>query len=111
MKIQKTSVSLLSIAVGISVLVIAVPALARGIETKNNTTGSTTNMMRQKSIGQSDQKMGDRANKEIDRRIKALSGLVTKIQSMNKVSSTTQAMLVSEVRVEITNLTALKAKI
>ena len=53
----------------------------------------------------------DKANKEIDRRIKALNDLVTRISGMTKISEEFKKNLNTNVQTQITLLTALKAKI
>ena len=53
----------------------------------------------------------DLANKEITRRISALTDLTTKVQAMVRVSSTEKTTLSNEVQTEISALNTLKAKI
>lgn len=52
-----------------------------------------------------------RSLSEIDRRLKSLSGIMTKITSLKKLSETQKSTLSTQVQTEITNLTALRAKI
>jgi len=52
-----------------------------------------------------------RGSAEIDRRLTALNGLITKISSATKLSAASRASLVSEVNTEITDLTALRVKL
>lgn len=53
----------------------------------------------------------DRANNEIDRRIKSLSELVSKISLLKKISESQKTSLTTQITEEINNLTSLKAKI
>ncbi len=53
----------------------------------------------------------ERATREIDRRITSLDRLIAKINAFKKLSSTQKSTMVSQIQTEITNLTALKAKI
>lgn len=53
----------------------------------------------------------DKAAQEIDRRIEALTSLMTRIDAMNKVSDTLKANLKTNVQTQIDGFTALKAKI
>lgn len=52
-----------------------------------------------------------RAVKEIDRRVKSMQELITRIANLNKLSDTQKTTLSTQVQSEITNLNALKAKI
>ncbi|PIP74660.1 MAG: hypothetical protein CO135_01305 [Candidatus Levybacteria bacterium CG_4_9_14_3_um_filter_35_16] len=52
-----------------------------------------------------------RAEKELDRRIRSLNGLITKINSFKKLGNSQKSTLVAQIQTEVTNLTALKAKI
>ncbi|MEN9406940.1 MAG: hypothetical protein RLZZ455_156 [Candidatus Parcubacteria bacterium] len=52
-----------------------------------------------------------RSLSEIDRRLKSLSGIMTKISSLKKLSDTQKATLSTQVQTEITNLTSLRSKI
>src|SRR3989339_757212 len=52
-----------------------------------------------------------RADKEIDRRIKSLNNLVTKVGALKRLTADQKSLLRSQVESEIANLTALKTKI
>lgn len=56
-------------------------------------------------------RMKSKANQEIDRRVNALNKLIVKINEMKKISEGDKATLVATLSTNITNLTALKAKI
>ncbi len=57
------------------------------------------------------EKIKERANKEIDRRIEGLTKLKTRIDNMRRVATTTKTQIKATVDLQITNLTTLKAKI
>jgi hypothetical protein len=52
-----------------------------------------------------------KAVREIDRRIEGLNKLITNLQSMKKVSTTTKTTLTATVHAQITSLTALKSQL
>jgi len=56
-------------------------------------------------------KLKARGDKEIDRRISALNGLLTKLSNMKKLPSGDKSTLTSQVQNEINSLTTLKSKI
>lgn len=57
------------------------------------------------------ERLKERADKEITRRIESLNKLITRISEFKKLSTTQKNSLTSQVQSEITKLTALKAKI
>jgi len=57
------------------------------------------------------EKASSSANREIDRRIAALTHLTTRITSMNRLSNEQKASLISQVQSAISDLQALRAKI
>lgn len=57
------------------------------------------------------EKLKERANKEIDRRIESLSALIKRISEFKKLSASQKSALTTQVQAEITKLTTLKADI
>lgn len=57
------------------------------------------------------EKMKDRGNKEIDRRVESLTKLLGRISEMKKISETDKAKFSADIQAEITKLANLKAKI
>jgi len=73
-------------------------------------TGSTTVSVTA-NLTVNDTKARDRGDKEVDRRIAALNDLNTRIQQMQRVSDAFKQSISATIAANITNLTALKAKI
>lgn len=72
-----------------------------------------TGMQERKEINQAQtmERLRTKANKEIERRIESLQKLITKINSVKRLTDSQRTTMVTQVQSEITNLTTLKSKI
>ena len=93
------------LAAALLTLLIGIPgqALAAG-RTNVQTTATAGSEVRMNNLK-------ERANQEIDRRVSALNGLITKINNMKKLSAVQKASFTGKINEQISDLIALKSKI
>jgi hypothetical protein len=106
MTIVKKFIFNLALALGVISLV-PVVALAQA----NVNTSASTTIKATVKLGATETKAKERANQEIDRRVKALTALAERIQAMQKVTDAFKQGVNATVANEITALNNLKAKI
>jgi hypothetical protein len=94
---------------------VATPALAQGgvlkEKIRNSSTAANIKERAQERQDANMEKLKERAEKEINRRIESLNKLISRINEFKKLSSSQKASLTLEVQTEITSLTTLLAKI
>lgn len=101
----------LAIALGVVALVPVYAMAQSGVNATAQTTVGSTSVKATVKLGAAETKAKERANQEIDRRIKALTDLAARIGTMQKVTDAFKQGVNATVQNEITALNALKAKI
>jgi hypothetical protein len=76
-----------------------------------NSASSVSAAKKQQNLTNRQTDLKNRAGQEIDRRISALNLLISRLNTMKKLTSDQKTSFVGQIQTEISNLTALKAKI
>src|SRR3989338_7131939 len=108
MNIKKITIRLISSLAVLSVFLMAVPFVSA--ETRTGADAKATVKVATK-IAEQRTKIIERADKEIDRRIEALDKLSKRISEMEKATDVLKTSTSAMVQAQISELTALKAKI
>lgn len=109
MILKKFSKNLTLIIAGLLGLSMLVPAFA--LAQVGASVTASTSVSTSAQFAATETKAKDRGNKEIDRRVSALNDLNTRVQAMQRVSDTFKQSINAAISAQITDLTALRAKI
>lgn len=112
------NIKIASLSLALVIATISTPVFARAIAEESNNPTNTRAAESTKNTNKENNgdaaKIADfksKADKEIERRIKALNELNTRIQAMKKVTATQKSNLASSIQSQISTLNTLKAKI